>query len=235
MKKIEKSFYEYFNTLIHNKIFKRLNVFIKTNVWIVPLIYFVGTIALIIRNKAYGLPFSPISLIQFAVIVVYVGIFLIMYALIEYSTIQLIELLKKILNREKNVILKFILQLISYIIFVVTICYILRFIIGNIVRALLLCIAYYMFFPIMMMITDSEYKIINLMTIILYITLILEIPISLGGFKGKEVIYHDIESSTNKEYIYYGNYDGLYQLSDNDNVYLIPIDNGYIMYPKNND
>lgn len=235
MKKIENSFYEDFNTLVNNKIFKKINVFIKTNVWLVPLIYFVGTIALIIRNKAYGLPFSPISLIQFAVIVVYVGAFLIMYTFIEYSTIQLIELLKKILKKEKNVILKFIVQLISYIIFVIIIFYVLWFIIGNIERALLLCMIYYIFFPIIMMITDSGYKILNLMTIILYITLILEIPISFGGFKGQEVIYHDMESSTDKKYIYYGNYDGLYQFSDNDNIYLIPIDNGYIMYSKNND
>ena len=92
-----------------------------------------------------------------------------------------------------------------------------------------------MLFPIIMMIIDSGYKIINLMTIILYITLILEIPISFGGLKGQEVTYHDMESSTDKKYIYYGNYDGLYQFSDNDNIYLIPIDNGYIMYPKNND
>lgn len=75
MKKIENSFYEYFNTIIHTKIFEKLNLFIKNNVWIVPIIYFIGTIALIIRDKEYGLPFSPISLIQFAVIVVYVAFF----------------------------------------------------------------------------------------------------------------------------------------------------------------
>ena len=232
MKKIENSFYEYFSTFIHTKSFKMMNTFIKTNVWIVPVIYFIGTIALIIRNKIYGLPFSPISLIQFAIIVVYVVAFLIMYAFIEYSTIQVIGFFQRILKREKNIILKFILQLIFHIVLLVIVFYILYFILENIERTLLLCIAYYIFFPIIMIIIDSRYKINNLMIIILYITLILEIPISLGGLKGQEVIYYDMENSIEKEYIYYGNYDGLYQFSDNDNIYLIPIDNGYIMYKK---
>ena len=234
MKKIENSFYEYFNTIIHTKIFEKLNLFIKNNVWIVPIIYFIGTIALIIRDKEYGLPFSPISLIQFAVIVVYVGIFLIMYTCIEYSNIQLIEFFKRIVKKKKNIIFQMIVQIIVHIVVMLIILSIFLFILGNMERTLLICISYYIVFPIIIMLIDSKYKSSNLIIIIFYITLILEIPISLGGFKGQEVLYHNISDNTENEYVYYGNYDGLYQFSDNDNIYLIPIDSGYIIYHKSN-
>ena len=219
MKKVENSFYENFNKIVHNKTYKRLNLFIKNNVWIVPLIYFVGTIALIIRNKIYELPFFPISLIQFAVIVVYVSVFLFMYSFVEYNSINVMVSIKK----EKINILEIVMQLIFHIFLLFIIC------------SILLCIGYYIFVPTFIIMLDNKYKIYNVAIVILYITLILEVPISLGGFKGQNVLYHDIETNTESQYIYYGNYDGLYQFSNSDNIYLIPLDNGYIIYQKNNE
>ncbi|MFG6318440.1 MAG: hypothetical protein K1W33_01030 [Clostridia bacterium] len=232
MKTTEKSFYEELNRIIHSNISNEFNAFVKNNAWVIPLIYFVGTIALIIRNKKYGLPFYPISIIQFAVIVVYISVFLIIYAFIEYNIISLIESIKKIPKEKKKGIIELLSCLFLYIVLLGITSYILYFITGETGKTVLLCFVYYFFLPIAMVTINSKYRISNIIIVLLYIMLILEVPISIGGFKGQNVLYHDIETNTNKEYIYYGNYEGLYQFSDDENIYLIPIDNGYIIYKK---
>ena len=57
---------------------------------------------------------------------------------------------------------------------------------------------------------------------------------NIGGLKGHEVIYNDYKTNKKCEYIYYGNYDNLYQFvtKDKNKVLLIPIDSGYIEYLK---
>ena len=68
--------------------------------------------------------------------------------------------------------------------------------------------------------------------IILYSTLILNVPISLGGFCGQEVFFYNNDTQETEKYIYYGNYNDLYQFKRDNKIYLFPLDNGYIYYEK---
>ena len=234
MKKINESFYEEFKWIANSNIKNKINLFIKNNAWIIPLIYIIGTIALLIRNKLYGLPFYPISLIQFAVIVVLSLFFLFLFTIVEYNGINSLNCFKQVSNKEKGKLLQFIGYLIADITFLFIISLILWFIVEDMKRAIILCFGYYMVFPIMIITLNSRYKMSNLITIMTYISLILEVPISMGGFKGQEVLFHNNKLNSEIQYAYYGTYNGLYQFMDNENIYLIPIEDGYITYPKKN-
>ena len=190
---------------IENKNIEKIKQFIKNNLWITPLIYIIGIITLLLRNKMFGLPFNAISFIQFSVIVVYLIIFLFMYSFIEFNFIALFELIHKKANY------KFIK------------------VIGHI--AIKLSLIYFIFLPIILCFAYSEkIKITNIVIIIVFMTLIMEIPLSLGGFKGENVIYHNFNTNKKQNYTYYGNYDGLYHFVSENKVILIPIDSGYIEY-----
>ena len=68
------------------------------------------------------------------------------------------------------------------------------------------------------------------MTIICFTVIILEVPMSIGGLKGQEVVYYNFDTKEKNKYIYYGNYEGLYQFVSDNKVILLPIDSGYIEY-----
>lgn len=227
MKKTENSFYKEISEFLKNDKINDINNYIKKNLWITPLIYIIGTIALLIRNKRYGLQFTTISLLQFALIVVYLIGFLKVYSLIEYNFIKLFEVWKK---KEKHKIKMTIKHLFFYSIYFGFIFCIMFLLTDNYKIALKLCISYYLFYPIFIVHLSNPDKISNIIIIIFFITLIMEIPISLGGFKGKDVIFHDYNTNKEEKYIYYGNYDDLYQFTTGNKVILIPIDNGYIEY-----
>lgn len=230
LKKIENSFSEEIINFITNKKIHIINNFIKESLWLTPLIYIIGTLALLIRNKMYGLQFIPISLLQFAIIVFYLIIFLTIYSLIEYNYIALFDLLK---NKEKSKLIKIIGHIvISILYYFVSFCF-LYLLIDDSILVIKLMISYFIFWPIFVIFLNNKDIISNFITVIMFITLIINIPMSLGGLKGQKVIYHPFNNSDNYQtYMYYGNYDNLYQFTSYDKVILIPIDSGYIEYAK---
>lgn len=229
MKKIENSFYEDILSFFKKKDFNRINNFIKNNLWLTPVIYIIGTIALLIRNKMYGLQFHPISLLQFAVIVVYLITFLIIYSLIEFNFISLFSLIKK---KDKSETINIIGHIILFILYFIISSSLLYLLIDDSKLIIKLILAYFIFWPIFIVFLNNRHKISNFITIIMFITLIMNIPMSLGGLRGQEVTYHDFSSNNEYSYIYYGNYEGVYQFVSENEVILIPIDSGYIKYEK---
>ena len=213
---------------IENKNIEKIKQFIKNNLWITPLIYIIGIITLLLRNKMFGLPFNAISFIQFSVIVVYLIIFLFMYSFIEFNFIALFELIHKKANYKFIKVIGHIMIFISY--FCLITCFLTLLINDNLI-AIKLSLIYFIFLPIILCFAYSEkIKITNIVIIIVFMTLIMEIPLSLGGFKGENVIYHNFNTNKKQNYTYYGNYDGLYHFVSENKVILIPIDSGYIEY-----
>lgn len=232
MKKIQNSFYINWEQFLEDRKYEKINKFIKGNAWIIPAIYIIGTIILLFRNKIYGLPFASISIIQLSVLVVYLILFVSMFAIFEYNIIAFIETIKN--NQEKNKGIKIIGTLIWHIVLIIIASIILVVIMGESRQLFFLLIFYYILYPIFTIIINKSDMITNFFAIVIYITLILQVPISMGGFKGQDVTYHSIDDNTNIEYTYFGNYEGLYQFIDKDkNIYLIPMDNGFITYKSN--
>ena len=186
-----------------NKKYEKFNKFLKENVWIIPIIYITGTIILLFRNKIYGLHFAPISVIQFSLLVVYLILFVAAFAFLEYNIIAFIEILKS--NQKKNKKFKIIGTLIWHIVLLMITSFILIIIIGENRRIVVFLVGYYILYPIFSVIIDKNDILSDLITISVYVTLILEIPISIGGFKGQDVTYQSINDSTNYEYTYFGN------------------------------
>ena len=76
--------YDKLKKKINTSTYQDINDFLKNNFLLIPAVYIVGTIILLIRNKSIGLLFEPISFLQFAIIVTYYIIFLLMYLLISF-------------------------------------------------------------------------------------------------------------------------------------------------------
>lgn len=218
-----------FNNIKSQK-FSCVNKFIKNNLWITPLIYIIGTITLLIRNKMFGLQFSSISLLHFSLIVVYLIIFLIMYSLIEFNFISLFNIF---LKKRDNKIITIIGHVIIFFIYYIIIFSFLYLLTDDIILTKNILLSYYVFCPLFVTLLDNRDLLMsNIINIVLFITLIMNIPISLGGFKGQNVIFHSFNNKKLDHYVYYGNYDGLYQFVSKGKVVLMPIDSGFIEYKK---
>ena len=234
MKKIEKTFLHDVLNFVKKYDNDNINKFIKNTGWIIPFVYIIGTFILLIRNKIYNLPFSPISLIQFSLIVLYTVIFVLGFGAIEYTFVRFIQ------NKEINKALKFIEFIICLMIEILFIAFILSILIDNAHSITRVIIIYYVIYPIVYSILSNTKKktkkiITIIFTIVFYMTLILIVPTQMGGLKYQNVVFHDTTKDITKDYKYFGNYDGLYQfMDDNRNIYLIPFENGYIEYNNYN-
>lgn len=206
----------------------KINELIKNNVIIIPLIYIVGTIALLIRNKIYGLPFSNITLLQFAVIVVYFFTFLGLYAVAESNMIEACKIVKNTNKKKLACIYKNIIYHLIYFSIAMLILIILT---NSYKESVIISFSYLVFWPIFVIIVNNKNNFLSeIITVIYLLTIIVNIPMSIGGFKGQEVTYYNYQTEEKNEYTYYGNYDGLYQFVNDDRVILIPIESGYIVY-----
>lgn len=205
--------------------YQKINLFIKNNVCLIPIIYIMGTMILIFRNKLIGLPFEPISLIQFAVIVTYFVLFFLLSMNIE-------NLLKKISDNKNNKE-KLRKYCCLYAMFLSFCFYFISFLINNNKLALIFFLFFYFAYPIFLHWFKAIKLVGKIMYISVYLILICNIPLSLGGFKGQNVYFYENDSNTVKEYTYYGNYKDLYQFIKDNTIYLIPLDKGYIYYEIN--
>lgn len=216
--------YDKLKKKINTSTYQDINDFLKNNFLLIPAVYIVGTIILLIRNKSIGLLFEPISFLQFAIIVTYYIIFLLMYLLISF----ILKEIKVSFTFSKQTvfdILSLLLILFLYSGFL--------FLIFDDINTSISCtLVYYLLLPMCFMFLKNNDVIAKISRIILYSTLILNVPISLGGFCGQEVFFYNNDTQETEKYIYYGNYNELYQFERDNKIYLFPLDNGYIYYEK---
>jgi len=183
------------------------------NILIIPGIYILGTIILIIRNKFLGFPFYTLDFVRLTLLVVYFIISYLTYLIIEYV----------LLNGKRN-------RYLIIFLFIIPITYICVFELD-----IIMSLFSFLLYPIVMYFLYKKEKkpLLNeILVIFFYMTILLGIPISMGGFKGKTVYFYDDALNTKTEYIFYGIENGMYQFADKNNIYLIPIDKGYIEYKR---
>ena len=224
----EESIVDYIKKVGKNDDIKSINEFIKDNVWIVPIMYIIGNICLLARNRLYNLPFGTLSITQLSVIFTYV---VIIYCIFCMTTSIIISIKKQFKRYKTNNNIKYII----FLIFISIIVYILLLIlIYYFVQNFEISIIYSIMFFALLNVHEfcvKRYGILyDLIILFAFCIIIIEIPISRGGFKGQKVIFHDSSTNQEKEYTYYGTNENLYQFTDGENVYLIPTENGYIKY-----
>ena len=216
--------YDKLKKKINTSTYWDINEFVKNNFLLIPAVYVIGTIILLIRNKSIGLLFEPISFLQFAIIVTYYIIFLLMYFLISF----ILKEIKSGLTFSTQTffdILSLLLILFLYSGFL--------FLIFDDINTSISCtLIYYLLLPMCFMFFKNNDVFAKFSRIILYSILILNVPISLGGFCGQEVFFYNNYTQETEKYIYYGNYNDLYQFKRDNKIYLFPLDNGYIYYEK---
>lgn len=208
--------------------FKIIYKEIKDNIWLTPVIYIIGTLVVLLRNKMFGLQFTNISLLHLAVISVYVLFFIISYSLAEYIIYSF-----KTNNNVKSKLVCCIRFIFIYTLYLFIIIDLLSFLTDNIAIGISITFVYLILWPIIMKVYRKLVVASKIVTIIMFMILIMQIPLNMGGFKGQEVIFHSYSEYTSQKYMYYGTYDGLYQLTSHEKVFLIPIDSGYLEYQKN--
>ena len=213
-----------FEKIIKQIKLSNINDLIKENFLLIPLIYVIESIALLIRNILFKIPYKFIPVLDFVIIFIYMILFINLYRVIEtlYK-----DFIKEI--REKNFFkLIGIIMCILVILFIIFI--LLIYIIQNYKDTLTCMFCYFVMLPLMSITIKPK---IEVVTIIFCATIVLMIPMSRGGLGGDKVIFNKFKTNDyekREEYIYYGNNEGLYQLVKDGKVFLIPIDSGYIEY-----
>lgn len=202
-----------------------LDILVKYSILVAPLIYILGTIMLIMRNSKIGFPFAPLSIIQFAVMVVYLIFLLLCYLAID-------AMLATIINDRKKKNFFFDLLLLS--ILLGGILYLFSYLIPSKSDLYGVFLAFFVIVPIFFyLFFRNELYFLKLgASILCFMIIIQHIPMSLGGLKEQKVIFYDEIKQEEVRYDFYGIVDGIYQFSDSKNIYLIPIDKGYIKYEK---
>lgn len=199
-------------------------------------VYAVGTIILCMRNGMVGLPFVTISIVQYAIIVFYVFIFITPAIVIDRIEMRLIKLRKDCTFRQA---LKISWQQVGKTMLQVGLAEVLLLscLIQNIVLASFLVVITYFLTPALLNIMGG--KIGRLLKysiqICMCVIMVMFIPMSLGGMRSYKVEFcpnDGVVVENCKSYFYYGEFDGLYQFRDGETVILMPTGAGFIRYHK---
>lgn len=173
--------------------FKIIYKEIKDNIWLTPVIYIIGTLVVLLRNKMFGLQFTNISLLHLAVISVYVLFFIISYSLAEYIIYSF-----KTNNNVKSKFVCCIRFIFIYTLYLFIIIYLLSFLTDNIAIGISITFVYLILWPIIMKVYSKLVVASKIVTIMMFMILIMQIPLNMGGFKGQEVIFHSYSEYTSQ-------------------------------------
>lgn len=224
-------------TTTDQKIFGRAFSFVEQHsIILAPIIYVIGTIIICLRNSLIGLPFVTISIVQYAVLVFYVLIFLAPLILVESaekrtraqitSDLKFSAKFKLYWRGVGKIMLEF--SLVETIIF--------SLLFQDVILAVIVVIVTYFVASRLPDFLGKELGHILKYTIQLCmcVVVIMLIPMSLGGMRSFRVTFCQLEPTEEAcvEYNYYGEYNGLYQFRDGDTIMLIPTDTGYLQYQK---
>lgn len=209
----------------------------KHFIFFAPAIYILGTVVICIRNSLLGLPFITISIVQYAILVFYMLLFI-----VPIIGLNLADKKIKVLIKNKNYNVKQSIKTYWQIIgkpmlqFGVTDYILLGFLIQDAVMALILVAVTYYFASALPNLFGNTigYALKYLLQLCMCVVMLMQIPMTLGGLRGfgVEFCQNDDTEINCKEYVYYGEYDGLYQFRNSDTIILMPTDAGFIRYNK---
>lgn len=199
-------------------------------------VYIAGTIILCMRNKIVGLPFTTISIVQYAIIVFYVFIFITPVIIIDRIEIQLAKRRKNCAFRQT---LKTYWQQIGKIMLQVGLAEVLLLscLVQNVVLAsIIVAITYYLASTLPNIIGEKIGRLLKYsVQFCMCVVVVMFIPMSLGGMRSYKVEFclnDSVAAESCKTYFYYGEFNGLYQFRDDETVILMPTDAGFIRYHK---
>ncbi len=204
----------------------------KYFVFALPIVCAIGVAALIARNMAAGLPFVSLSVVQYAILAVYVIVFLAPPVIIGIVQRELYR--KKPRDKIRHKLEHFIRFVgWEYLGFIVLAIIPWSIILGSVLKAVMYILPLYLLAPVLGCWHGAKTLFIK---VLLYsamgTSLILQIPISLGGIRPLPVSFCSFSTEKCIDYVFYGEANGLYQLSDNETIILIPTSDGYIKYNK---
>ena len=221
---------------------------------IILAVYIIGSIALMIRNKIIGIPFQIFNLQQYVITIFY----WIMISILQFIVSIPLFVIKICYHRElefkyKTKQIVSVIFSILFILFNAIILLILNLVINinNVKFLLYFYLPIFIIFPICRYIIDWKnfiYKFFDIIFYIYAITVLFYIPINLGGFEyikvnyipySSDIIensnsYYSYDEKITNEYEYYGITDSLYILKQENTLYLVPVDSGYIKYELKN-
>ncbi len=235
-----KTFYttidEWWHNVEHEKINNKISKLIAKSTCLIISAYTVGTLLLLYRSHVVDLPFSPISIVQCAILTVYSALITGSFVIIEYIIIDLVPLRLRQENEKILDKIKWCLTLFSLLIVLVIL--ILSLFLNGLLEALVILLTYYVVGIGVSRIWKGRntflFRVIWLaFGCIIFVVLL---PTNLGGFRVRQVGYCVYSNQTCQEYDYYGISEGLYQfVEDKDgekHVVLAPVDSGYIRYEQ---
>lgn len=199
-------------------------------------VYIVGTIILCMRNMAIGLPFTAISIVQYAIIVFYVFVFITPAIIIDRMEARLVKpqkncTFKQAIEAHWQQIGKMALQVGLAEVLLLS-CLIQNIILASIVVA----ITYYLAPALFNLMGKKIGRLLKYsVQICMCMIMIMLIPMSVGGMRSYKVEFcpnDSIIAENCKTYSYYGEFDGLYQFRDDKTVILMPTGAGFIRYHK---
>lgn len=194
--------------------------------------YVTGTIILIYRNWSTGLPFTVITLQQLAVITVYFTISFVVLIGVEW----LIDNIGSwnIENKLTHIIMAIIIEVVVICLIIGVISTVLFFFTRNWETALLCSTIIFLIIPYFFYTFRLGTGIKVIAFSIASLIIISIIPQNLGGLRSQEALFCAYDTKECHKVEYYGTADGLHQLVYEGKVLLIPIDKGYLSYPKEN-
>ena len=125
-----------------------------------------------------------------------------------------------------------IIQIVGIFLYGYAIYCFLYFITGNKEISSNMTLSGFIIFPIIQIVVSKSNIVTFIVSAVYFSLFIFNIPMQLGGLSSTKVTYYNYNSNVSVEYLYFGNYDGMYQFIRDDKVVLIPIDSGYIEYKR---
>lgn len=211
------------------------DLLIKYSILITIVAYFIGTVLLLCRSRIIGIPFMPLAIHQLAVIDTYFLAIIATFVFCEYWVCELWCLIRR---SGIKIIWKIVIRLIVTFVAIFVVCGIsilLGILMDNVSGSLVIGCLVFLFLPafchlFMIRISLEETLFLEGVLLVLFACLVVyNIPLNVGGLAPQHVKYCD-DSNLCQDYDYFGNYDGMLVLRDDDAVFLEPIGKGTIKY-----
>lgn len=221
----------------YDKVIEKANeILTGKNALFILLVYVIGTIIVMIRNFDEGIPFATYSIVNYAILTLYLVIF---------AGVSLYEklVIRKILENEydggkiKKYLKKFGSCLGIILVISITMIFLMNMFLyeTDINKIIAYVILLYVFLPLLgnSNITKNISNFTVLMILIIGSALMMDVPASIGGLKAISVKFYNYQNEIVYDYLYYGEYSGNYIFKETeDKIILRSIDSGYIEYYK---
>lgn len=222
---------------------KRLfEVFIKYSILATLLSYFISSILLLFRSWHEGIPFVPLNIVQTVIADIYFLIILAIFFTGEYLICEMWHLIRHSNRKTSEKVFGRTLTIFIIIMAILMIAFTISLFTKNtknFLNTTLLLSMLFLLLPgyfhlFMTKLSPKATVVIECILLFLFAFLfVCNIPMNMGGLAPQNIEYCREEGAC-YNYKYFGNYDGMLILKNDDNVVLEPIGRGTIKYKQFN-